>query len=133
MLCQGSQRDSWLRLAPEPERVLPPVLAALRTGEPDPTATQISTERQRLESLVLHGNANAWLTYLSEAASLATSSEHNPRVRVEALIAAEVVRDHHRLLLGISPQWAKRSAGECEAMEQLARRLLHGGRGIDSQ
>jgi len=123
MLCQGSQRDSWLRLVPEPERVLPRVVAALRSTASAPSAASIEAERASIEAVVLHGDADAWLGYLADVTRLVVVASDDPTRREEARIAAEVVRDHHRLLLGISEPLAARVANDRVLLEQLARQL----------
>ena len=55
MLCQPSHRLAWLRLVPEPERLLPRALAALRHADPEPADAAVEAERDRLESIVLRG------------------------------------------------------------------------------
>ena len=122
MPCQGSQRQAWLRLVPEPERVLPEPVASLRDGRPSPAPESVGRERERIEGVILHGSARDWLDYLSDAAGLAQRP-----VPVElapaALTVAEVVRDHHRLLQGLSPWLSMRTRRERLALEERVRVL----------
>jgi hypothetical protein len=118
MLCQGSQRQAWLRLVPEPERLLPVPVAALRTGAPEPAEESVSAEAARLESVILHGSARDWLGYLSGVVVLVTGP-FDPDLRPHALLAAEVVRDHHRLLQGLSPWLSLRTRGERLQLERV--------------
>ena len=122
MRCQGSQRDSWLRLIPEPERLLPAAVAALRIGSPTPTSTAVEFEMDHMERLILHGDGVAWLRYLDSAVELA-SRPVGEELSSDALLVAEVVRDHHRLLIGVSPSLAHRSRAAQGAAEMLVLRL----------
>lgn len=122
MPCQGSQRRAWLRLVPEPERVLPVPVAALRDGRTEPAPESVRRERERLEAVILHGSAREWLRCLSDAASLAQRPVP-AELRPAALTVAEVVRDHHRLLQGLSPWLSRRTRRERLALEQRVRVL----------
>jgi hypothetical protein len=122
MPCQGSQRTAWLRLVAEPERVLPEPVASLREGRVPAEPDGVRRERERLEAVVLHGRARDWLRYLSEAAWLARRPVE-PALRPAALTVAEVVRDHHRLLQGLSPLLSARTRRERLALEERVRVL----------
>jgi hypothetical protein len=126
MSCQGSQRLAWLRLVPEPEQVLPRPVAALRTGAVDPAGPAVTAESSAIERVVLHGSATSWLRYLSDVARLVREPVA-PQLRPAALTCAEVVRDHHRLLTGLSPWLSMRTRRErlelerrvCELRDEL--------------
>jgi hypothetical protein len=120
MSCQGSQRLAWLRLVPEPEQVLPRPVASLRTGAADPAESAINAEGRAIEQVVLHGSATSWLRYLSDVARLVRDPVV-PELRPAALTCAEVVRDHHRLLMGLSPWLSMRTRRE---RLELERRVL---------
>ena len=122
MSCQGSQRLAWLRLVPEPEQVLPRPVAALRTGEADPTRSAITAEGKAIEQVVLHGSATSWLRYLSDVTRL-VREPLAPELRPAALTCAEVVRDHHRLLQGLSPWLSMRTRRERLELERRVRQL----------
>src|SRR5271165_1094397 len=107
------KRVSWLSLTPEPERVLPEVVATLDAG-PQPSAERVRSERERIERLILHGSEHEWLAYLQEVRRLierrgdATDGEMvAARTR-----AATVLANHHNLLLGIPGRAATRTAEE---------------------
>ena len=122
MSCQGSQRLAWLRLVPEPEQVLPRPVAALRTGAAGPAEAAVAAEGRAIEQVVLHGSATSWLRYLSDVALLVR--EPVPaELRPAALVCAEVVRDHHRLLQGLSPWLSLRTRRERLELERRVREL----------
>jgi hypothetical protein len=111
-----------LRLVPEPERVLPEPVASLREGRSAPSSDSVRLERERIESVVLHGSARDWLGYLSGAAALALRPV-TIELAPSALTVAEVVRDHHRLLQGLSPWLSMRTRSERLALEERVRVL----------
>ncbi|MFC4611261.1 hypothetical protein ACFO9E_26205 [Streptomyces maoxianensis] len=124
----GRRSFFWLGLTPEPERELPSAVAALRTRDTD-TDTVASgpatAERLRVEGLILHGNRRSWLRYLSEVTSLVTSVADGslPGDRGAALLAGEVVLDHHRMLIGLPGSGYDRTAADRRALEQAVRAL----------
>ncbi|MFE7167893.1 hypothetical protein [Streptomyces sp. NPDC057616] len=110
----------WLGLTPEPEQELPAAVAALRarTDRRPPTAL-VAAERRRVERLVLRGTQRGWLRYLGEvtdlvveAAALPASTDPRP-----ALLAGEVVLDHHRMLIGLPGQGYDCTAGQRRDLE----------------
>ncbi|MFI7241737.1 hypothetical protein [Streptomyces qinglanensis] len=113
----------WLGLTPEPERELPPSVAALRSPPTDSAA-----ERRRLQRLILHGSERRWLRYLDEVADLVTrvANGTSPGDRRAARLAAEVILDHHRMLIGLPGTAYARTAGRRRALES-ALRDLHAG------
>ncbi len=125
MSCQGSQRQAWLRLVPEPEQVLPGPVAALRNATAAPDLAAVTAEAKAIERVVLHGSATTWLRYLSGVAQLVRDPVP-PDLRLSALTCAEVVRDHHRLLQGLSPWLSLRTRRERLELEQRVRELRAG-------
>ena len=121
MPCQGSQRGAWLRLVPEPERCCRSRSRPCARGLAA-CPESVRRERERLESVVLNGTARDWLRYLSDAAALALRPSP-PELGPAALTVAEVVRDHHRLLQGLSPWLAARTRRERLALEERVRSL----------
>ena len=124
----GRRSLVWLGLTPEPERELPATVAALRTAA-GPTSTAppkaARAERQRVERLVLHGTQRGWLRYLAEVTDLVTAvaggtRPGDPRA---ALLAAEVVLDHHRMLIGLPGPGYGRTAADRTALESAVRTL----------
>ncbi|MEV6836939.1 hypothetical protein AB0N17_20925 [Streptomyces sp. NPDC051133] len=94
----------WLGLTPEPEQELPAAVAALRTPAPGrPPAALVTAERRRVERLVLRGTQRGWLRYLREVTDLVVeAATASPAADPEsALLAGEVVLDHHRMLIGL--------------------------------
>ncbi|WP_405804869.1 hypothetical protein OG729_06525 [Streptomyces sp. NBC_00210] len=134
----GRRSLIWLGLTPEPERELPPTVAALRTRAPGAVAAPpelAAAERRRVETLILHGSGRGWLRYLAEVTDLVTavadgSRPGDPRA---ALLAAEVVLDHHRMLIGLPGPGYGRTAADRTALENAVRTLrthvAEGGRG----
>lgn len=104
-----SQTLAWLALTPEPERELPAALAELR-------GTDVADERQRLTRLLLHGTQRQWLRYLDTVAVLALAAP--PQQRDAARLAATVVLDHHRMLIGLP--------GNAYATTEITRTALGG-------
>ena len=97
----------------------------IRIGEravPEPAPESVRRERERFEAVILHGSAREWLRCLSDAASLAQRPVP-AELRPAALTVAEVVRDHHRLLQGLSPWLSRRTRRERLALEQRVRVL----------
>ena len=127
----------WLGLTPEPERELPDAVAALRarTRQPTPPPADLDTaERRRVERLILHGTQRSWLRYLAEVTVLVSavadgSAEGDPQT---ALLAGEVVLDHHSLLIGLPGRGYSRSAAQRSDLERAVRilraRIADGGR-----
>jgi hypothetical protein len=114
------KRASWLSLTPEPERVLPEVVATLDVG-PQPSAARVRSERERIERLILHGSEHEWLAYLQEVRRLIEHRGDATDVEVIAARtrAATVLANHHNLLLGIPGRAATRTAGERARMAAI--------------
>lgn len=114
----GDRRLLWLALTPEPERELPSVMARLR-GDPSPEA-----ERRRIERLVLRGTQRAWLGYLGGIAAEVRAAAADPGTDVTAaLTAAEVVLEHHRMLIGLPGRGYEAAAGAREELERASAEL----------
>ncbi|WP_129311084.1 hypothetical protein [Streptomyces sp. L2] len=116
----------WLGLTPEPEQELPAAVAALRApaaGRPAPAL--ITAERRRVERLVLRGTQRDWLRYLGEVTALVVQAADGPPAagRGAALLAAEVVLDHHRMLIGLPGSGYDRTAAQRHALERAVARL----------
>ncbi|MFG2758572.1 hypothetical protein [Streptomyces wuyuanensis] len=124
----GRRSLVWLGLTPEPERELPLAVAALRTRARVAGATvrdPAASERRRVERLILHGSERSWLRYLAEVTDLVTSvadgtSTGDPRA---ALVAGEVVLDHHRMLIGLPGAAYDRTAQDRSTLETAVRTL----------
>ncbi|MFJ3912881.1 hypothetical protein [Streptomyces vinaceus] len=159
----GRRRLDWLGLTPEPERELPVAVAALRApspaspppppeaqapapgarapaGEtpaagPAAAAELAAAERRRVERLVLRGSRHGWLRYLAEVTELVTSVAEGSRPgdRAAALLAAEVVLDHHRMLIGLPGTGYGRTAEDRTALESAVRVLRTPTRTGDSR
>ncbi|MFI9052064.1 hypothetical protein [Streptomyces sp. NPDC053427] len=116
----------WLGLTPEPEQELPVVVAALRAPADDrPPSALVAAERHRVERLVLRGTQRRWLRYLGEVTTLvveaaAGSATADPR---PALVAGEVVLDHHRMLIGLPGAGYARTAVQRRDLERALARL----------
>ncbi|MFG2526848.1 hypothetical protein [Streptomyces sp. NPDC048516] len=128
----GRRNLIWLGLTPEPERELPATVAALRGAArrtPDvlaeATAAATAAERRRVERLILHGTQHGWLRYLAEVTDLVTAvaGRTRPGDRRAALRAAEVVLDHHRMLVGLPGPGYDRTAADRSALERAVRTL----------
>jgi hypothetical protein len=62
--------DAWLFLPPEVEALVPPLLARLAAtggGSPDEVERDL---RNRIETLILEGDAEQWRTFLREATKM---------------------------------------------------------------
>lgn len=116
----------WLGLTPEPEQELPAVVAALRAPAAGrPPSALFAAERHRIERLVLRGTQRGWLRYLGEVTALvveaaAESADTDPR---PALVAGEVVLDHHRMLIGLPGAGYARTATQRRDLERALARL----------
>ncbi|MFZ3495414.1 hypothetical protein ACODT5_19680 [Streptomyces sp. 5.8] len=147
----GRRRLDWLGLTPEPERELPAAVAALRasshrpgrtgpsaanglTGpthplDPEPPPKLVASERRRLERLVLRGSRRDWLRYLAEVTALVTAVANGAGQGgrggspAAALLAGEVVLDHHRMLIGLPGTGYVRTAVDRAALEGAVRAL----------
>ncbi|MEU9081509.1 hypothetical protein [Streptomyces sp. NPDC048357] len=128
----GRRRLDWLGLTPEPERELPAAVAALRASSQRPPvapAELAAAERRRVEHLVLRGSRHSWLRYLAEVTELVTAAATGPEPgpgqgdRTAALLAAEVVLDHHRMLIGLPGPGYGRTARDRAALESAVRTL----------
>ncbi|AWN31463.1 hypothetical protein [Streptomyces sp. NEAU-S7GS2] len=124
----GRRNLIWLGLTPEPERELPTTVAALRTAArrtADAPAEATEAERRRVERLILHGTQHGWLRYLAEVTGLVTAVAARTRHgdRRAALRAAEVVLDHHRMLIGLPGPGYDRTAADRSALERAVRTL----------
>ena len=108
----------WLSLTPEPERELPPIVAALRSGDPRGPDEALERERSAVEEIVLRGRERDWLGYLSEAVRLLLDSPEVGLSPAQRAAALEVLANHHRLLLGIPGDAAKRTESERLALER---------------
>ncbi|MFI5669870.1 hypothetical protein [Streptomyces sp. NPDC051704] len=121
--------------SPSPPPEAPPPAGEPVTGEPaaeDPAAGEPATaaalaaaERRRVERLVLRGSRHGWLRYLAEVTELVTSVAEGSRPgdRAAALLAAEVVLDHHRMLIGLPGTGYGRTARDRTALENAVRTL----------
>ncbi|WP_407840869.1 hypothetical protein ACE1OC_38065 [Streptomyces sp. DSM 116496] len=94
-------------------------------AEPAPPADLVASERLRLEHLVLRGTRRDWLRYLAEVTALVTAAAGGPGQgdRAAALIAGEVVLDHHRMLIGLPGTGYARTAADRTALESAVRTL----------
>ncbi|MCZ7462076.1 hypothetical protein [Streptomyces sp. WMMC940] len=124
----GRRSLVWLGLTPEPERELPPAVAALRTRAPGAGAEArepAAAERRRVERLILHGSERSWLRYLAEVTELVTSVADGTAAGDPgaALVAGEVVLDHHRMLIGMPGSGYDRTAQDRSALETAVRTL----------
>ncbi len=123
----GGREDQfgWLSLTPEPERELPPVVAALRSEDADrtgghsrPSGEALERERAVVEEIVLRGGERDWLAYLSEAVKLLLDSPEVGLSPAQREAALEVLANHHRLLLGLPGDAAERTESERADLER---------------
>jgi hypothetical protein len=107
------KRAAWLSITPEPERLLPHAVATLRHGTAAP-ADLVSTERVRIERLLLHGRQRRWLEYLHGVVGLIDRSalSDDPSVGEARELAAAVIANHHNLLLGLPGRAAHLTASD---------------------
>ncbi|KOG57297.1 hypothetical protein ADK75_04745 [Streptomyces virginiae] len=125
----GRRRLDWLGLTPEPERELPTAVAALRASSRSapagPPQDLAATERRHVEHLILRGSRHSWLRYLAEVTDLVTGVAAGSRAGdpAAALLAGEVVLDHHRMLIGLPGPGYGRTAQDRAALESAVRSL----------
>ncbi|PWI42998.1 hypothetical protein [Streptomyces sp. ICBB 8177] len=125
---RGARTTSWLGLTPEPERELPSAVAALRAQAAGPLGTSEpdeSAERRRVEQLVLHGTQRGWLRYLAEVTALVTdvATGAAPGDPDTALLVADVVLEHHRMLIGLPGPGYRLAETQRSALTQAVRTL----------
>ncbi|MFF4098890.1 hypothetical protein [Streptomyces sp. NPDC001903] len=119
----------WLGLTPEPERELPSAVAALRASSRRATAVRpqdlAAAEQRRVERLILRGSRRSWLRYLAEVTELVTgvAAGNRPGDPDAALLAAEVVLDHHRMLIGLPGPGYRHTAVDRTALESAVHTL----------
>ena len=111
---------TWLSITPEPERELPHAVAIL-TGGAAATTTAVAAEADRIERLVLRGSERAWLAYLHTVVELIDMRAGDPDYDVQRARAraAEVICNHHNLLLGLRGRGARLSAADRAHLERL--------------
>ncbi|MFE4696440.1 hypothetical protein ACFRIC_05045 [Streptomyces sp. NPDC056738] len=117
---------AWLGLTPEPEQELPVAVAALRASAAGrPPSVLVAEERRHVERLVLRGTQRSWLRYLGEVTDLvvAAAEEPGPAGPGPALLAGEVVLDHHRMLIGLPGSGYDRTRAQRQALEHAVDRL----------
>ncbi|MCV7225331.1 hypothetical protein [Mycolicibacterium komossense] len=92
--------SAWLGLTPEPESVLPQLLARLRR---EPTDSAFEDEQRRASHVVLRGTCRQWLRYLDRAAAVVRGIADGTRDGdpTLALAVAHVVLEHDRMLIGL--------------------------------
>jgi hypothetical protein len=117
---------SWLSVTPEPERLLPDAVATLRAGARAPIAA-IEQERARVERLVVRARLRDWLAYLSRTLALVERrlDASDPEVVRARETAAELIANHHNLLLGLPGPAAQRTAGERARLQARASALIN--------
>jgi hypothetical protein len=104
---------TWLSITPEPERELPRAAATLAFGAA-PSAAAVAAEAERVERVVLRGSQRAWLAYLHGVVELIDSrvGELDDDVQRARGEAAEVISNHHNLLLGLGGRGAELTASD---------------------
>ncbi|WP_328859553.1 hypothetical protein [Streptomyces sp. NBC_00306] len=127
----GRRSLVWLGLTPEPERELPRSVAALRAPRRDTAAVPpelADAEHRRVQRLILRGTRRSWLRYLAEVTHLVTAvaDGSRPGDRRAALLAGEVVLDHHHMLIGLPGPGYDSTAADRSALEEAVRALRTG-------
>ncbi|MEZ0109587.1 hypothetical protein ABH920_003601 [Catenulispora sp. EB89] len=134
------RRPVWLGLTAEPERELPEAVAALRmrglrsAAPPADRARlfSVAAERRRIGDLLVHGGQRSWLRYLQEVTALVRAAAEaaqtaqtagGPADAAPALLAAEVVLDHHTMLIGLPGPAYRRAATQRTALTEAVRVL----------
>lgn len=119
------RRLVWLGLTPEPEQELPAAVAALRAkADGHPPSALVAAERHRVQRLVLRGTQRGWLRYLREVSELVVeAAEGCGTADPSALLAGEVVLDHHRMLIGLPGAGYDRTATQRRDLERALARL----------
>jgi hypothetical protein len=110
-------RLAWLALTPEPERELPDAVARLR-------GSSAAGEHRRVQRLILHGTARSWRRYLHQVCELirALPEPVSADQSRSALIAGEVLLEHHLMLIGLpGPGYRETEADRGYLTETVAR------------
>jgi hypothetical protein len=109
------KRVSWLSITPEPERELPGAVATLSCGG-TPGADAVTSERECIERLVLHGSQRQWLRYLHGVVELIersrTAAQQSQTVAEARVRAIAVIANHHNLLLALPGRAAASTAAD---------------------
>jgi hypothetical protein len=125
-------RPVWLGLTAEPERELPEAVAVLRMrrlrpdAEPADPARLVELERLRIGELLVRGGQRSWLRYLDEVTALVRAAAATAGGAADpgpALLAAEVVLDHHTMLIGLPGSAYRRAAAQRAALTEAVRNL----------
>jgi hypothetical protein len=126
------RRPVWLGLTAEPERELPEAVAALRMrslrsrAEPADRTRLLDVERRRIGELLVRGGQRSWLRYLDEVTALVRVVVETGGAAADdgpALLAAEVVLDHHTMLIGLPGSAYRRAAAQRAALAEAIRVL----------
>ncbi|ACU76271.1 hypothetical protein Caci_7446 [Catenulispora acidiphila DSM 44928] len=124
------RRPVWLGLTAEPERELPEAVASLRMrqalpdAEPADPALAVHAERRRIGELVVRGHQRSWLRYLDEVTELVRAAAADAPVHADrALLAAQVVLDHHLMLIGLPGPAYRRVEAQRAALAEAVRVL----------
>jgi hypothetical protein len=114
----ATRRLTWLALTPEPERELPAAVACLR-------GSSVTSEHRRVQQLILHGTARSWRRYLHEVCGLirALPQQSAPARRGCALLAGEVLLEHHRMLIGLPGPGYRETEADRGFLAAAVRRL----------
>ena len=150
MTAHAGSRLAWLALTPEPERELPEAVAILRrtmrssAAPPEATSdtasdmsSETSSETRKVQRLVLRGTGRSWRRYLHEISELthlvadrvaaAAPTDRADRAEVElataALLAGEVVLEHHRMLIGLPGTGYRETEQDRKALAATVARL----------
>ncbi|OIJ65320.1 hypothetical protein WN71_023860 [Streptomyces mangrovisoli] len=106
-----------------------PPAAGTSPAADGPPPVLVAAERRHVERLVLRGTQRGWLRYLGEVTDLVVSAaeEPTPADPAPALLAGEVVLDHHRMLIGLPGPGYERAAAQRQALERAVDRLRSRG------
>jgi hypothetical protein len=114
------KRASWLSVTPEPEQELPAAVATLVRGA-RPSEDAVADEAAQLERLVLRGTQRGWNHYLHHVVELIEQRAHDPDPDVARArtLAAQVIANHHNLLLALPGRGAQRTESDRRRLAQL--------------
>ncbi|WP_433364161.1 hypothetical protein ACQPZX_33465 [Actinoplanes sp. CA-142083] len=121
-----NRRLAWLGLTPDPERLLPGHVARLRHARFSGTsvADLEIAERGRVERLILHGTPRRWLRYLGELTTLVVAvADGGPGDPHTAREVGDVIRHHHRMLIGLPGPGYQRTGAQRAALDDALLRL----------
>jgi hypothetical protein len=107
--------DAWLFLPPEVEALVPKLMARIAATGADPDSEVEQRYRERIETLILEGDAENWRTFLREASALV--AEYTGDDAEARRVLASILDDQFLLIRAV----VDLELADLDARHQLAR------------